>query len=110
MSTIKQNHGTPASATNSSTTVVVATIPALPNRSFQVTDVSGFSNNPYGTITVFSGSSVLWQTAAGASAYEHTFMEPLICAVNATCTVVTAGTLLAYASVAGFYAGNTSNT
>lgn len=112
MATTRQDHGEPYSATSGSLWVATATAPAVANKTFYVTDISGSSTNPFGTITVLNGSTVLWQAIAGGAYpgggnYEHSFVEPLKCSVGATCTVVSAGTLVATASLAGFYLNNT---
>lgn len=107
MATIKQNRGTPYSSSTGSITVATATAPAVANQTFYVTDVSGSSSNPTGTLTVYNGTTVLWSVVPGTQAYEHSFIQPLACSVGATCTVVTAGTVTAYASLAGFYLNNT---
>lgn len=102
MATTKQEHGVPISATSTGTTSTSASIAGVPNQTIYITDIAGSSSNPSGTITVLSGSTVLWQAMVGASHYDHSFIQPLTCAVGATCSVVTAGTVTCYANLSGF--------
>lgn len=106
MPTIRQDRGTPfAPITAIGTTIAQATLGVSSGKIIYVTDISGSSDNARGTISVYSGSTILWQDSFGSDSYHHQFVQPILC--TATLTVQSTGTLYCSANVTGFYV-NTS--
>lgn len=110
MATIKQERGTPFSATTTHATSAVASKAAVTGQTHYVTDISGSSDKAGALLLVKQGTTVIWQvqlatTAAGINAFSHTFAVPLAAAQSALVSVTVDGTAACYANIAGFSTG-----
>ncbi len=103
---MKNNFGTPFSATATGTTSAVATITGVAAQTIYLTDVSGSSDLAGSTITIASGGTTIWKDIVGAGSYKMNYITPIKVATGASATITLTGTSVCYANVSGFVLNN----
>lgn len=107
MATIKQNHSTPFTLTGTGATQVVLTQASSTTLTFYITDISASSDMSTSVCLVKSGNNLLWQNIVGnTTAYTSNFVQPIVCPIGTTLTVMVNGAAACYANIGGFIVNN----
>ena len=104
---IKQTSGsafvvslTSAAATGAAATAIITAASGIKH---YITDISGGSDTSTATLTVQTGSTVLWQIRIGNTAgFSHSFTQPFLGIVGTTVIVTVDGNTMARANIAGY--------
>lgn len=100
---IKQDRGSLVNANGLGTTSANATIPGVANRVIYITDVSASSDLSTGTMSISSGSTILWQNrVSNTDCFSQTFSSPLTMAIGASAQALVTGTTICYINISGF--------
>ena len=105
---MKQEFGTPYSATVTGSSSASASQSASAGVRYYITDISVSSDKPNAICQVKDGATIIWQnvvngtTGTTIAPYSETFSTPLRCSSGATASVGVDGTANCSANLAGF--------
>ena len=107
MSLPKQMHGQLITATATHATAAVASVAGATGLKYYITDIAASSDKAGAIILVKQGTTTLFQlqiatTAAGITAFSHSFSQPLEAAVGALVSCEVDGTSACKANIVGF--------
>ncbi len=103
---MKNQFGTPITATATGSTSAVATATGVALRTIYITDISASSDKAGSIILVKDGSTVIWQDIVGAGSYKMNFITPLRVTMAADASVTIDGTSASKANLSGFVLNN----
>ena len=103
---MKNQFGTPISATATGSTSAVATATGVALKTIYITDISASSDKSGSIILVKDGTTVIWQDIVGVGNYRMNFITPLRVSIGADASVTIDGTAAAKANLSGFVLNN----
>lgn len=89
--------------TATGTTTAVATMSAIPGRTYYITDISASSDLAGAVAVVRRGTTIIWEAIIAANtSYNHSFVMPIVGATGESVSITVGGTASCRANIAGY--------